>query len=179
MQQRLDRMQGIADRLAQTDDPAERRALMQEHRQAMQETRSMMGAMQGGMGMHGNMPAGKGGMGMMGSGMGMMGGQSGMMPMMQRMEAMHARMDQIMETEDPAKRQELIKETRQQMQDAMGMMRHMQQGGDMGMGMMGKGSMPMGQQAQVHAGMVEAFRQMDKRLDLMQQMLERLMQQQN
>jgi hypothetical protein len=31
----------------------------------------------------------------------------------------------------------------------------------------------------MHAGMMEAYRQMDKRLDLMQQMLEQLMEQQN
>ncbi|MFC6673767.1 hypothetical protein [Marinobacterium aestuariivivens] len=180
MEQRLDRMQSIVDRLAETADPAQRRQLMEEHRQAMQETRSMMGAAPGGMGMMG------GGMGMMGAnqgGMGMMGGQSGMMPMMQRMQDMQAGMDEIINTEDPAKRMELMKEHRRQMQEAMGMMRGMQQGGGMGMmgggmGMMGKGAMPMmGQQGQ--AAMLEAFRQMDKRLDLMQQMLEQLMEKQD
>jgi hypothetical protein len=175
MQQRLDYMQAIVDRLAETDDPAERRELMQEHRQAMHDARSMMGGM--------------GGMDMMGGaqgGMGMMGGQSGMMPMMQRMEEMQAQMETIVSTDDPAKRLDMMKEHRQQMQDAMAMMRGMQQGGGMGMmggaqggmGMMagGKG---MGGQMMMHAGMMEAYRQMDKRLDLMQQMLEQLMEQQN
>jgi hypothetical protein len=108
------------------------------------------------------------------------------MPMMQRMEEMQAQMETIVSTDDPAKRLDMMKEHRQQMQDAMAMMRGMQQGGGMGMmggaqggmGMMagGKG---MGGQMMMHAGMMEAYRQMDKRLDLMQQMLEQLMEQQN
>ncbi|MBV1788082.1 hypothetical protein KQ940_08440 [Marinobacterium sp. D7] len=102
MQERLDRMQTLADRLAATGDPAQRRELMEEHRKAMTEFRGMMGGMQ-----------------QQGGGMGMMGG--------------------------------------------------MPQGGGMGMGM-GMMSM-MGSQMDC-VGMMEAYRQMDKRLDLMQQLLE-------
>lgn len=105
---------------------------------------------------------------MPGGGMGMMGGQGGMMSMMQRMQEMQAGMDRIMDTDDPEKRMELMQEHRQQLQETMGMMGEMQQGG--GMGMM-KGMGMMGGQMNC-MGMMEAYRQMDKRLDLMQQLLE-------
>ncbi|GGB92546.1 hypothetical protein GCM10011352_18250 [Marinobacterium zhoushanense] len=150
MQERLDRMQTLADQLATTEDAAQRRDLMEEHRKAMTDIRGMMGGM----------PQG-GGMGMMG-GMEMMSGQGAMMPMMQRMQEMQAGMDRIMDTDDPQKRMKLMKDHRQQLQETMGMMGGMQQSA--GMGMMG------GQMGCV--GMMEAYRQMDKRLDLMQQLLE-------
>ncbi|MET3999968.1 hypothetical protein CFI10_14525 [Marinobacterium iners] len=105
---------------------------------------------------------------MPGGGMGMMGGQDGMLPMMQRMREMQSGMDRIMDTDDPEKRMELMQAHRQQLQETMGMMGEMQQGGGMGtmksMGMMG-GQMNC-------MGMMEAYRQMDKRLDLIQQLLE-------
>lgn len=71
-------------------------------------------------------------------------------------------MDRIMDTDDPQKRMELMQEHRQQLQETMGMMSSLQQGS--GMGMMG-GQMDC-------VGMMEAYRQMDKRLDLMQKLLE-------
>ena len=155
MKERLEQMQSLADQLATTDDPAQRRELMEEHRRAMTEFRGMMGGMQ------------QQGGGMMG-GMGMMGGQGGMMPMMQRMQMMQAGMDRIMDTDDADKRMELMQEHRQQLQETLGMMGGMQQGGGMGM-MKGMGMMN-GQMNCV--GMMEAYRQMDKRLDLMQELLQ-------
>lgn len=45
MQSRMQQMQAHMERIRQTEDPAERRRLMQEHREAMREGMGMMGRM--------------------------------------------------------------------------------------------------------------------------------------
>lgn len=100
MQERMQQMQKLMDRIRTTKNPRERRKLMQEHMRDMRRAMSMMGGGKGGMMMGG---------GMMGSGKGgMMGGANGrpmsperMQGMMQKMEdrqqMMQMMMNQMME----------------------------------------------------------------------------------
>ncbi len=99
--------------------------------------------------------------------------------MMERMERMQADMDQLAQTQDPTERQELIEAHKQRMHEFSGMMRamHKEHHGD---GMKGGHGMKKGPgKGMKHPdghmmmmGMMEAYRQMDKRLDLMQAVIE-------
>ncbi len=101
--------------------------------------------------------------------------------MMQRMEQMQADMDRLAQTQDPAERQKVIQDHRQKMQEFSDMMRSMHgvdRGGmKHGQGMMmgqGKG-MKHHDKHMMMMGVMEVYRQMDKRLDLMQAVIENLL----
>ncbi len=122
-------------------------------------------------------------MGMMAGG-NMMDGK--MMERMQdNMQKMHAQMKEIRNTEDEATRNRLMDEHMQAMEDGMGMMRGM--GGDMMLGMkdgdmqqrkgMEDGSMKnakgmKGEMAPSPGDMMERMGMMEKRMDMMQMMME-------
>ncbi|MGV8893197.1 MAG: hypothetical protein ACOH2K_09720 [Burkholderiaceae bacterium] len=80
--------------------------------------------------------------------------------MMQRMQNMH---DKMMAAKTPEERQELMGEHRNLMQDGMAMMKNM--GGKGGAMMNGKGA----------AGMMTGTDTMEKRMDMMQMMMEMMM----
>jgi 2-oxo-4-hydroxy-4-carboxy--5-ureidoimidazoline (OHCU) decarboxylase len=103
------------------------------------------------------------------------------MPMLQNMEEMQALMEKMAQTDDPAERRKLMQEHRQKMQQTMGIMRGMH-------GMMDPDSNrgPRRGRDRMHdseheamMGLSEAYRQMDKRLDLIQSMLEQLLKQED
>ena len=109
--------------------------------------------------------------------------------MQQRLEEMQAFMEKLNQTTDPAERQKLVQEHRQKMQELGGMMRNLR-GGPMGgmhgmHGMMdrsgksGERSCMMKESHHHHEhmmmAMMAAYQQMDKRLDLIQDMLEKLL----
>ena len=123
------------------------------------------------------------------------GGGMQMMPMHEHMQKMHAQMEEIRRTEDPDKRDELIRAHRADMQEMMKMMQGMHGGKPMmgqGMGMPGgkmmggqprdrvaapQGGMMGGQQA----GMMEMMdrqQMMQQRMDMMQMMMDQMMQNQ-
>ena len=157
MMQRMEEMQEHWEKMMQADDPDERRKLMEEHRQKMQELAGTMRRMQG---------VGQGeteccrDVGSSGQ---------GMRPMRQRMEEMHAHMEKMMQTDDPAERRKLMQEHRQKMRETMAMRGDMEH--DTGRGRQHGRSR---RQADDEWAMA-AFRQMEKRLDLMQILLERLL----
>jgi 2-oxo-4-hydroxy-4-carboxy--5-ureidoimidazoline (OHCU) decarboxylase len=99
------------------------------------------------------------------------------MPMLQHMEEMQALMEKMAQTDDPAERRKLMQEHRQKMHQTMGMMRGMH--GMMGQnrGREGRRGMGMMHDSEHEAmkGLLEAYRQMDKRVDLIQSMLEQLL----
>lgn len=109
----------------------------------------------------------------------------GMMDKMQgHMKKMMQQMDAIHKTDDPEKRDKLLQEHRQSMQEGMQMMRGM--GGGMMNGMMGKGGGGMMQGGGMHQGGGKTpcgdkdmrHRMMEQRLDMMQMMMEQMMQHQ-
>lgn len=86
---------------------------------------------------------------------------------MKKMQALH---DKMMSATTPEERQKVMGEQRQEMQAGMGMMNHMQDGGmmgNMGGGMMGQKSAPADASAQM--------RMMQKRMDVMQMMMQTMM----
>ena len=107
----------------------------------------------------------------------------GMMDKMQgHMKKMMQQMDAIHKTDDPEKRDKLLQEHRQSMQEGMQMMRGM--GGGMMKGMMGEGGGDMMQGGGMHQGGGKMscddkdmrHRMMEQRLDMMQMMMEQMMQ---
>ena len=115
----------------------------------------------------------------------------------QRMEEMLSHWDQMSQTTDPAQRQQLMLEHRRKMMALnvtmrdmarrQGMMMSKGQGGGMmggqGMGMMKQGQgggmmgmmMGRGKGSTCQAGWLEAYRQLEKRVDLLQKMVEEAM----
>ncbi len=101
-----------------------------------------------------------------------MGGQMGQMDEhMQKMKALHEKMTSAT---TPEERQKVMDEQRQEMQAGMSMMNQMMQGGGMmgsaGGGMMGQKGMPADANAQIPM--------MQKRMDMMQMMMQTMMDQQ-
>ena len=110
-------------------------------------------------------------------------------PLQQRLEEMQALVERMNQTTDPAERQKLVQEHRQKMQELAGMMRnlpggpmagHDKMGGEPGM--MGGGrdkaggmSCMMGESHHKMMDLMAAYQQMDKRLDLMQRLLEKIL----
>ncbi|MGB5062495.1 MAG: hypothetical protein WBQ37_01865 [Candidatus Competibacter sp.] len=146
MQQRMEEMLSHWDKMSQTTDPAQRQQLMLEHRQKMMALNVTMHDMARQKGM---MSKGQGGGMMGGQGTGMMGqGKgSGMMG-----------------------------------GQGMGMMKQGQGSGMMGQGgggMMSKGQgggmMGHGGNSNCQVGLLEAYRQLEKRVDLLQKMVEEAM----
>lgn len=114
--------------------------------------------------------------GMMSGGMMMSGGD--MQRMQDQMRKMQMQMDDIRKTTDPKKRDRLIDEHMQSMQDGMEMMRGM--GGGMMQGMMG-GDMHSGKAMQggnmpKADDMMGRMDMMEKRMDMMQMMMEQMTQ---
>lgn len=166
MTQRLEEMQSLMDKMSQTNSQAERRQLAADHREKVRDAMGMMRGKAGKMGKDR-------GRGMMAAPHG--GGQS-MAPMMDRMEKMQAHLDMMMNAKDPTERQKLMMEHRDKMRDSMAMMREMHAGAGRGMGKMDhKGS---GGHHMMMTSMMAAYKQMDKRLDVMQMMMEQILQQQ-
>ncbi|MDG4554817.1 MAG: hypothetical protein P9E24_11320 [Candidatus Competibacter sp.] len=103
------------------------------------------------------------------------------------MQEMLSHWDKMSQTTDPAQRQQLMLEHRQEMMALNVMMRDLarQKGmmGGQGMGMMGQGKsggmMGMmrhhGGSSSCQAGWLEAYRQLEKRVDLLQKMVEEAM----
>lgn len=123
-------------------------------------------------------------------------------PLQQRLEEMQALVERMSQTTDPAERQKLVQEHRQKMQELAGIMRnlpggpmagHDKMGGEPGMmggmhgmggepGMMGGGrdkaggmSCMIGESHHKMMDLMAAYQQMDKRLDLMQRLLEKIL----
>ncbi|MDA8257745.1 MAG: hypothetical protein M0Z99_19300 [Betaproteobacteria bacterium] len=99
------------------------------------------------------------------------------MPKMQeKMKAMQAQMDKIHKTTDPAERQKLMQAHMQAMMENMEMMRGM--GGPMMMGGGEHGGMKMGDKkgAMMGGDMMQHHEMMEKRMDMMQLMMEQMMQ---
>jgi hypothetical protein len=106
-------------------------------------------------------------------------------PMLQRMEEMQSHWEKLSQTTDPAERQKLMQEHRQKMRELATMMRDMQgncPGGSQGMMMGGQGMMMGGMHKRMHGDhdmammwMMAAHREMEKRLDLMQTVIEQLL----
>jgi hypothetical protein len=87
---------------------------------------------------------------------------------MKKMQALH---DRMMSAATPEERQKAMEDARNEMQNSMGMMRPMMQGGAMmGGGMMGENGRPRGAQAQMQM--------IGKRMDMMQMMMQVMMDQQ-
>jgi hypothetical protein len=98
----------------------------------------------------------------------------------QRMKKMLAQMDKIHETRDPKERQRLMDEHMQMMRDTMQAMRGM--GGPMMGTMEGKDRAVSSEKPESHtAGMSNAMRldRLEKRLDMMQLMMEQMMDRQS
>lgn len=97
---------------------------------------------------------------------------------------MRAQMDKILKTKDPAERQKLVQEhmqtLRASMATAAGAMGGGPGGGMMGPGMMGGGKMDCPMMEQMMGGdmmggqMMQRMQQMEKRMDMMQMMLEQM-----
>jgi hypothetical protein len=105
-----------------------------------------------------------------GSNMGM-GGQMGQMDEhMKKMQALHV---QMANATTPEERQKVMDEQRKEMQSSMGMMNQMQGGGMMG----GTGSGMMGQKGKP-ADANTQMQMMQKRMDMMQMMMQSMMDQQ-
>lgn len=109
MQERMQSMQQLMERIHESDDPAARRKLLNEHMQKMQQTMmDMRGMMMGGGMMQGG-PGTKMGPGMMGGG-GMMNGDKGMTMedrqkmMEQRLDLMQQMMEQMLEQQSQTTR---------------------------------------------------------------------------
>jgi adenylosuccinate synthase len=96
-----------------------------------------------------------------GSGMSQKMGGMGMGAMHERMQKMHQTMQEVHDTKDPEKRQRLIREHMQQMQQAMGGMQNMM------------GASSMGQNMDIE----QRQQMMQKRIDMMQQMMGQMMEQ--
>jgi hypothetical protein len=90
---------------------------------------------------------------------------------MKKMQALH---DKMVSAKTPEERQKLMEEQRKSMQEGMGMMHQMMQGGGMmggmGGGMMGQKGAPADPNAQMQM--------MGKRMDMMQMMMQMMMDQQ-
>ena len=95
-------------------------------------------------------------------------GRSGMSQMMEQMQSMQQQMEEMIATDNPDERQRLMQEHHQQMQAMMGTMQ----------GMHGSNRMSGDQSSMQGEWMMAAFRQMEKRLDLMQTQLQQLLQKQ-
>ena len=101
IQERMQSMQQLMERIHKSDDPAARRKLLKQHMRDMQQTMMDMRGMMGGGMMQGG-PGGKMGSGMMGGG-GMMNGGKGMtmedrqMMIEQRLDLMQQMMEQMLE----------------------------------------------------------------------------------
>ncbi len=97
-----------------------------------------------------------------------------------QMQKMLAQMDQIHQTKDPAERQRLMDEHMRTMQDTMQSMHAM--GGPMMMDMMGQqgmGGVPnKTQSGKRGSGVNERIDMMEKRMDVMQMMMEQMLKQQ-
>src|ERR1035437_3481354 len=105
--------------------------------------------------------------------------QHGMpMGMMGNMEKMQQQMEKIQATTDPKERQKLMQEHMQSMQENMKAMRGM--GGPMMMGSGQPGGMPMGDHKDMKGGdMMKHHDMMEKRMNMMQMMMEQMMQHQS
>lgn len=103
-------------------------------------------------------------------------GQAGMsMEMMANMEKMQQQMEKIQATSDPKERQKLMQEHMQAMQENMKAMRGMC--GPMGSGQ--PGGMSMGKHKDMKGGdMMKQHDMMEKRMDMMQMMMEQMVQHQ-
>lgn len=120
-------------------------------------------------------------------------GSPTMMPrMMQHMEEMQKLMEDMSDIEDPMERRKLMEQHRQKMHAAMSAMRHMHGRGGSGM----KGGMHSGAGKMKHGGRqhaagktdelrllvmstMETQREMGKRLDLLQTLIEQILAEQN
>lgn len=99
-----------------------------------------------------------------------------MSKMQEKMKVMQAQMDKIHKTTDPAERNKLMQAHMQAMMENMTMMRSM--GGPMMMGAGDHGSMKMGDKkgAMMGGDMMQHHEMMEKRIDMMQMMMEQMMQ---
>jgi hypothetical protein len=109
-------------------------------------------------------------------------------PMADHIEQMNALVERMATTDAGETRKELLQQHTQMVEQMRGMMGNMMgaagpgmmQGGMMQGGMMGEGGdmqammEQMGEKCPLHQSMMETVDQMDKRMDLMQQMIERL-----
>ena len=97
-----------------------------------------------------------------------------MAQMQGRMKQMQQQMDRIRQTQDPTERQQLLQEHMRTMSESMGMMRGM--GGGIMMGMMGDQHMD----GRGMSGMdpKQGQEMMERRIDIMQMMMEQMMQHQ-
>ncbi len=99
-----------------------------------------------------------------------------MSQMQQNMKTMQVQMEKLRTTTDPNERQKLMQEHMQSMQESMKTMRNM--GGPMMMGSGQSGSMmAMGRQKDMAGGeMMQHQAMMEKRMDVMQMMMEQMLQ---
>lgn len=99
-----------------------------------------------------------------------------MSQMQQNMKTMQVQMERLRTTTDPTERQKLMQEHMQSMQENMKMMRNM--GGPMMMGSGQSGGMTaMGRQKDMAGGeMMQRQAMMEKRMDMMQMMMEQMLQ---
>ena len=99
-----------------------------------------------------------------------------MSQMQQNMKTMHVQMEKLRTTTDPNERQKLMQEHMQSMQENMKTMRNM--GGPMMMGSgQSGGTMAMGRQKDMAGGeMIQHQAMMEKRMDMMQMMMEQMVQ---
>ena len=99
-----------------------------------------------------------------------------MSQMQQNMTTMHVQMEKLRTTTDPNERQKLMQEHMQSMQENMKTMRNM--GGPMMMGSgQSGGMMAMGRQKDMAGGeMIQHQAMMEKRMDMMQMMMEQMLQ---
>lgn len=148
----VEEMQSHIDKMLQTQDPAERQKLMEAHRSKMHDLRAKLQDMPsqavGRLGDQG-IPMGKR---MLGNGM------------MAHMREMQADMEKIIATDDPVERRKRWEEHREKMQEHHQQMQNM-------MGMMHGGMMGGGHGTGADARWMQ---QVEKRLDLIQAILERL-----
>ena len=99
-----------------------------------------------------------------------------MSQMLEKMKAMQAQMGRIHKTTDPKERQKLMQEHMQAMQENMKTMHGM--GGPMMMGSGQRGGMMMGGKkgGMTEGDMMKRHEMMEKRIDMMQMMMEQMMQ---
>ena len=98
-----------------------------------------------------------------------------MATMQENMKKMQQQMEKLQATSDPQERQKLMQEHMQAMQENMEAMHGM--GGPMTMGSGQPGGMAMGGKKKMASGdMMQHYAMMEKRMDMMQMMMEQMMQ---
>ena len=98
-----------------------------------------------------------------------------MSQMQEKMKAMQQQMDKLQTTTDPQERQKLIEEHMQAMQEGMKTMREIRGRMMMGSGQPG-GMAKDGHKHKAGGNMAQHYAMMEKRMDMMQMMMEQMMQ---